>query len=667
MITKRKNLLASSGNIIRLSLRRTLQLSILLSAVEVLLQKLKIRYSWTSLTFGEGKRVRLFVTICSFALVGFIQLATAQLMAKKETFTHADTLRGSLNKNRDWWDVLRYDITVKPDFVKKTIEGKCVIVFKSTRQLNEKTNRKKYYNAILDREDSLFMQIDLQSSISNPLIIDSVFLIDSFYETHLHDNRIYNRGIISKKLVPFQTDNICLIKIPSSHTISDRDSITIYYHGKPKEAIRPPWDGGWIWRKDAKGNPWMSVACQGLGASAWYPCKDYQGDEPDLGASLTMIVPDTLVAVANGRLVKSEKSIVNKSDTSFTTHHSPLTSYTWEVKNPINNYLIIPSIGKYVNFTDTLMGEKGKLDLSYWVLDYNLEKAKEQFKQAKQMLRAFEYWFGPYPFYEDSYKLVESPHLGMEHQSAIAYGNNYKNGYSGSDLSQTGWGLTWDYIIIHESGHEWFANNITTNDIADMWVHEGFTDYSETLFTEYYYGIEAGNDYNFGLRKNIQNNQPIIGPYGVNKEGSGDMYYKGANLIHTIRHAINNDSLFRQILRGLNKDFYHKTVTTQQVENYISKKSGINFQKTFDQYLRNTQIPKLNYVLDSATSIVVLNWANCIDGFDMPITIMPTNKHLKVTTQSQTFKLTSEELAWFNKSNIERQFYITTKQLTFQP
>jgi aminopeptidase N len=639
MITKRKKLLASSNNIIRLSLRRTLQLSILLSAVEVLLQKLKIRYSWTSLTFGEGKRVRLLVTISSFALIGFTQLATAQLMAKKETFTHADTLRGSLNPNRDWWDVLYYRITVKPDFAKKMIEGEVMLLFKVIKDGNT-------------------MQIDLQA----PLIVDS---IDAVY-----NEKHYRIEKISFK----QENNTVILSAPYAFKKGTEDMIFIKYHGKPKEAIRPPWDGGWIWRKDAKGNPWMSVACQGLGASAWYPCKDYQGDEPDYGASLTMIVPDTLVAVANGRLVKSEKSIVNsersiinKSNTSFTTHNSPFTSYTWEVKNPINNYLIIPSIGKYVNFTDTLMGEKGKLDLSYWVLDYNLEKAKEQFKQAKLMLCAFEYWFGPYPFYEDSYKLVESPHLGMEHQSATAYGNKFGNGYLGRDLSGSGWGLKWDYIIVHESGHEWFANNITTKDIADMWVHEGFTDYSETLFTEYYYGKEAGNDYNYGQRSGIQNEHTIIGPYGVNKEGSGDMYPKGANLIHTIRHSINNDSLFRQILRGLNKDFYHKTVTTNQVENYISNKAGINFQKTFDQYLRDIKIPQLNYVVDATKSTVTASWANCIDGFDMPITIIPTNKHLKITTKPQSFTLTNAELAWFTKSNIERQFYITTKQLTFQP
>ena len=596
------------------------------------------------------------VMLCSLSLVGVNQFATAQLMEKKDVFTHADTLRGSLNPNRDWWDVLRYDITVKPDFEKKTIEGKTVITFNSKIIFDNKNKKSKYeFSRIVLGLDTIKMQIDLQQ----PLIIDSIIVVDSLLVGSMH-SKMHFEGIKTSKL-KFETfNNIAVIIIPGSHSAkfnNDKsDSITIYYHGKPKEAIRPPWDGGWIWRKDANGNPWMSVACQGLGASAWYPCKDYQGDEPDNGASLTMIVPDTLVAVANGRLTSK-----------LQTPNSKRVSYTWEVKNPINNYLIIPSIGKYVNFTDTLMGEKGKLDLSYWVLDYNLDKAKIQFKQAKLMLRAFEYWFGPYPFYEDSYKLVESPHLGMEHQSATAYGNKFGNGYLGRDLSGSGWGLKWDYIIIHESGHEWFANNITTKDIADMWVHEGFTDYSETLFTEYYYGIEAGNDYNFGQRKGIQNKETIIGPYGVNKEGSGDMYPKGANLLHTIRHAINNDSLFRQILRGLNKDFYHQTVTTQQVETYITKQSGINFSKTFNQYLRTTQIPQLAYFIDSAKATVTYSWANCIDGFDMPITIAATGKKLHPSTKNKTTKLISEELVWFNKKNIERLYYITTKQLTFQP
>jgi aminopeptidase N len=359
------------------------------------------------------------------------------------------------------------------------------------------------------------------------------------------------------------------------------------------------------------------VAVQGLGASAWYPCKDHQSDEPDNGASLTVMVPDTLVAVANGKL--KDRTVKNG-----------IASYTWEVNNPINNYNIVPYIGKYINFTETFDGEKGKLNCSYWVLDYNLEKAKKQFTQVAQTLKAFEHWFGPYPFYEDDFKLVESPHLGMEHQSAVAYGNGYVNGYRGTDLSGSGWGLKWDFIIVHETGHEWFGNNITAKDIADMWIHEGFTDYSETLFTEYFYGKDAGDEYVRGLRKNIENDKPIIGSYGVNQEGSGDMYYKGANLLHTIRQIINDDEKFRSILRGLNKTFYHQTVTTKQIEEYIIKQSGKDLSKVFDQYLRTKNIPQLKLDVDGTT--LKYKWDDAIEGFNMPVLltngqwIIPTNK-----------------------------------------
>lgn len=349
----------------------------------------------------------------------------------------------------------------------------------------------------------------------------------------------------------------------------------------------------------------MSVACQGLGASVWFPCKDHQSDEPDQGASITMIVPDTLVAVSNGRLTG-------------TSNPAPgLKAFTWDVKNPINNYNIIPYIGKYVNWSEIYSGESGELTLDYWVLDYELEKAKEQFKQTQPMLKCFEHWFGPYPFYEDGFKLVQSPHLGMEHQSAVAYGNKFKNGYLGRDLSQSGWGLKWDFIIIHESGHEWFGNNITTNEVADMWVHESFTNYSETIFTGCEYGIEAGNDYVIGTRKQIRNDIPIIGQYGVNRSGSGDQYYKGGNMLHTIRQLIDDDEKFRTILRGLNREFYHKTVTGAQVENYLSVQSGINLSKVFDQYLRTTKIPVLEYKTEKGK--LYYRWANCVDGFNMKV------------------------------------------------
>ena len=425
----------------------------------------------------------------------------------------SDILRGSLNENRDWFDIKRYVIDVTPNYETKSIVG--VVSWKALAVKNSKQ-----------------IQIDLQS----PMVIDSILLWsnlkDSLTPIHLQFSR---------------SKNIALAQIENSIPKGQEFGLTIFYHGVPKEAVRPPWDGGWIWKKDSNGQPWMSVACQGLGASVWYPCKDHQSDEPEEGAVLSIQVPKdkNLIAIGNGRKIPEQKWSPNKAFNKF----------SWQVTNPINNYNIIPYIGDYVGWKETYKGLKGELDIHYWVLRSDAAKAAEQFKQVPKMLEAFEYWFGPYPFYEDGFQMVQSPHLGMEHQSAIAYGNQFKNGYLGRDLSGTGWGLKWDFIIVHESGHEWFANNITTKDIADMWVHEGFTNYSETLFTEYFYGKKAGDEYNYGIRKNIQNDIPIIGTYGINQEGSGDMYAKGSTLIHTIRHAINNDSLFRSILMALSNHF----------------------------------------------------------------------------------------------------------------
>jgi len=524
-------------------------------------------------------------------------------------YTRQDTLRGSITPGRSWWDVIRYDIHVTPDYISKTIRGSNTISFKGMNTSTE------------------YMQIDLQE----PLIIDSI---------------IYKNSSLS-----FQRDgNAWLVKWPTNLDHLKVDKMIIYYHGKPREARRPPWNGGWQWAKDEKGRPWMTVTCQGLGASVWYPCKDHQSDEPDNGASLTITIADSLIAIGNGRLTDKKKN------------NNGTTSWKWEVKSPINNYNIIPYIGKYVNWQEDYEGEQGKLECSYWVLDYNLAKAKRQFgRDIHPTLKCFEDWFGPYPFYEDSYKLVESPHLGMEHQSAVAYGNKYMNGYLGMDLSGTGWGNGWDYIIIHETGHEWFANNITTNDIADMWVHEGFTTYSEVLYVECRYGKQAADEYCRGIRQNIQNDKPIIGDYGVNKEGSEDMYPKGANLIHSIRQVINNDATFKKILRGLNKDFFHKTVDTKDVENYISRHSGKDLSKIFDQYLRTNQIPVLEYKIERHS--LSYRWTNCVKGFNMPIKIKSGGRDQWISPEE---KWQTQQMAdWFNEKSfsVDENFYIKVKKV----
>lgn len=539
------------------------------------------------------------------ALTGVSGSCHAQPLHGSRKFTHQDTLRGSITPERAWWDVKQYVISVEPDFNTKTIKGSNTIYFKPV-------------------SDGKVMQIDLQ---------EGMVINNAFY-----------RGIP----LPLKRDGNVYYLTFEDNLPKKELNIRIEFSGKPREAVNPPWDGGWIWKKDKNGFPWMSVACQGLGASVWLPCKDHQSDEPEEGAMLEIITPADLVGVGNGRLLAEHKMGTDKK------------VFKWAVRNPINSYNIIPYIGKYVHFGEVYFGEQGPLDCDYYVLDYNLDKAKEQFKQVAPMLKCFEYWFGPYPFYKDSYKLVESPHLGMEHQSAVAYGNGYRNGYKGTDLSGSGWGLKWDFIIIHESGHEWFANSITTKDIADMWVHESFTNYSETIYTGCQFGKEAGEAYLQGIRNNIRNDIPVIGPYGVNQEGSGDMYYKGANMIHNIRTVINDDTLFRKILRGMNKAFYHQTVTTKQIEDYISAQSGKDFSKVFDQYLRTIKIPVLEYKTKEGS--ISFRWNNVVDGFNMPVNVDlgGRTQWINPTTEWQNLSIDGYSGKVFKA---DKNFYINTKEV----
>ncbi|MDA9257943.1 M1 family metallopeptidase [Flavobacteriaceae bacterium] len=539
-------------------------------------------------------------------LLSPVILFSQGIMDDKTEFSRQDTLRGSITKERSWWDLNRYhlDISVKPE--EKFISG---------------SNKISY--TVLKSHD--LMQIDLQT----PLILTKAIQDNSELEI-IHDG------------------NAHFIKLKKKQNVGSKEELIVYYEGNPRVAVRAPWDGGISWEKDKNGNHFIASSCQGLGASVWWPNKDHMYDEPE-SMLMSVNVPKGLTNVSNGRLVKIDKM-------------SDSTTFHWEVVNPINNYGVNINIGDYVNFSEIYEGEKGDLDMDYYVLSYNLEKAKVHFVDAIKTMQAFEYWFGPYPFYEDSFKLVEAPYLGMEHQSSVTYGNKYRKGYLGRDLSGTGWGLKFDYIIIHETGHEWFANNITYKDIADMWVHEGFTTYSENLFVDYHFGKKASSEYVIGTRRGIGNKKPIIGPYNVNKGGSGDMYSKGANLLHTLRQVAGNDKVWRNVLRGLNKDFYHKTVTTYEIENYISEKMKINLKPFFNQYLRDIRIPVLEHnLIDGKMSF---RWNNVIEGFKMPIDLIVTD-HIAGNEEKirifPTQKWKSKKLK--GSIEIDKNYYVDSKYI----
>ena len=527
-------------------------------------------------------------------------------MVRSQKYNHQDSLRGSIGKERAWWDVQKYSLSFEVSPSSKSIKGKNVIRYKVLSGQQE-------------------MQIDLQF----PMKLVSV----------------KQDGI---SLAVRDDGNAHFISVAKKQVVDSSYDLEIIFEGTPVRAKNPPWDGGFTWTKDKSGKDFVATSCQGIGASLWWPCKDHMSDEPDQGMLISVEVPQGLIAVSNGRL-KSQSATATTS------------TFIWEVLNPICNYGVNINIGNYVNFKELYQGEKGPLDMDFWVLKENLEAAKIQFKDATRMMKAFEHWFGPYPFYEDSYKLVEVPYLGMEHQSSVTYGNKFKNGYLGSDLSGSGFGLKFDYIIIHESGHEWFANNITAKDNADLWIHESFTTYSEALFVEYYYGKPAGASYVKGMRTRIDDVEtvPLVGQYGVNDSYSGNIYYKGSNVLHTLRQLVNSDEKWRSILRGLNQEFYHQTVTTEQIESYIARKSGLNLDSFFDQYLRDTRKPTLSYKLDKK-NMLQFKWESCIPTFDMPIKIKfeDTILWIKPSTSWSSIKLNSKET--IKDIVVDKSFYVNT-------
>ncbi|RZK55996.1 MAG: M1 family peptidase [Pedobacter sp.] len=546
--------------------------------------------------------------ICFLLLMAVCSLtANAQLLTNKKAYSRADSLRGMLTPLRTCYDINFYHLDVKINIEEKSVSGSNEFAFTATQDFTK-------------------LQFDL------------------------FENLKIEKVVYKGASIPFTREfNAVFVTFPKAIKKGAKDKFTVFYGGNPIVAKNPPWDGGFIFKKDKGGNPFVSIACQGLGASVWWPTKDHQSDEVD-SMLISISVPKDLDEVSNGRL----RNIVNKAD-GYRQHN-------WFVSNPINNYNVTFYIGKYAHWADNYAGEDGNLTIDYWSLKEDSTKARPHWDaDVKPMLKAFEHWFGPYPWYKDGFKLVQAPHLGMEHQSAVAYGNQFKKGYLGGDMSGTGHGLKWDYITVHEAGHEWFANNVTTKDIADMWVHEGFTTYSEALFTEYTQGKKAGEEYVIGLRRGIGNRTPMIGPYNVNVEGSGDMYPKGANLIHTIRQLVNDDEKFRQILRGINKTFYHTTTTSEAVEKYIIKQSGLKLEKVFDQYLRHSKIPVLEYKINNGE--LSFRWITDVKDFDMPVKVSLKADDYILISPTNDWKTTKID-ASVNMDNFktEPNFYVKVKK-----
>lgn len=542
---------------------------------------------------------RLLLT--SSVLLAVAGAGFAQQDAAPQDPSRQDRLRGSITPERAWWDVQHYALAVEVFPDNRSIRGSNTITFAAVAPGKR-------------------MQIDLQP----PLAV--------------------TKAVMNGAELSFERDgNVYWLQMPAEVAQGTEGVVEVFYEGKPRVSTRPPWSGGFSWQKDDRGTDFIATTCQGIGASIWWPNKDHGADEPDRGMDMRFTVPEALTAVSNGRLVETIRNEAAKTRT-----------FHWRVVNPINNYCVNLNIGDYVSIDGEYVGEGGKLDLQYWVLSHQVEKATKQFVEVPRTLDAFEYWFGKYPFYEDGYKLVVVPYLGMEHQSSVTYGNGFQNGYRGRDLSNTGVGMKFDFIIVHESAHEWWGNNISMRDAADMWIHESFANYAENLFVERHFTVEEARDYVIGCRALIGNDRPIIGTYGLNKSGSGDMYYKGGNMLHTMRHMLDDDVKWREMLRGLHREFWHKTVGTEEFEAYISRACGFDFGKVFDQYLRTTKIPTLCWT--EAEGGIEVWFEDVVPGFVVPVRLEVGGKRLAVTVGAEP-KLLAVEVKP-EAIQLDRNFYM---------
>ncbi|MDW3190932.1 MAG: M1 family metallopeptidase [Cytophagales bacterium] len=509
----------------------------------------------------------------------FLTLISCSTALKAQPFSRADSLRGSITEERAWWDLTYYHLELEVFPEEQRIEGSNLITYKVLKSHN-------------------VLQFDLQRPLTVTKVLQNGLELD------------------------FRQDgNAYFVSLIDAQVSGEIQEVQVFYEGSPRKAVRAPWDGGFSWKQDDLGNHFIATSCQGLGASVWWPCKDHMYDEVD-SMRLSVEVPQNLVDVSNGRLEKVDRNKKKKTKT-----------FHWFISNPINNYGVNLNIGNYISWKEVYEGEKGPLDITYWALKQDEQKARDQFLEVPRMLKAFEHWFGPYPFYEDGYQLVQAPYLGMEHQSSVTYGNRFDNGYLGRDLSGTGWGLKFDFIIVHESGHEWFANNITHQDIADMWIHESFTNYSESLFVEYHFGKEAGQEYVRGTRTNIENSKPMIGNYGVNDEGYPiDVYYKGGNILNMLRSIVKDDAKWRDLLRALGIEFYHSTTNSAEFEQFIAQFLGLDLSLFFNQYLRDSRIPIFEYYFKEGN--LYYRWTNTIADFTMPVDVVLGDAEVRLSVSN---------------------------------
>ena len=504
--------------------------------------------------------------------------------------TRAEILKGALTPERTCYDVTSYHLDVRIDPATKSLNGSNKITFKTVN-------------------DFTTMQIDLWSNLPISKIV-------------------FDDGASAK----FTRElNAVFVELPASARKDSTHSILVFYSGVPTAARRAPWDGGISWDHDDEGNPWIVVTCPEVGASIWWPNKDHASDEPD-NMTISITVPAGLDEISNGRF--KARTVLPDG----------WVRYDWFVSYPINNYCVTFNIGKYAHFNDEYVSADGeKLTMDYYVLPKNLEKAKAQFKQAKTMMGIYEKYFGKYPFYRDGYKLVECPHTGMEHQSCVAYGNHYLGGFRGRSSSAVG--LKFDFIIIHESAHEWWGNSVTMKDIADMWIHESFGAYAESLFVEDHYGHDEAIKYINGKKGNVRNDRPIIAEYGRYQKSPGDMYDKGQLVLNTLRSVLDDDVLWVSILRGLQDKFKYQNVSADDVFQFINQKTGRDLSYFFDQYFRHANIPTLavQIVKDGDSVTARYRWEADVNVFRMPIKVTTAPgkfEFITPTTDWQTKKLT---------------------------